>query len=242
VTCKLCKRDKKLVKAHVIPKSFFEIDPIDPLRLVSNTDGTFPKRAPSGIYDTTLVCDNCERLFSPFDDYAQQILLADREAARAILHENELIAYIYDSYDYVKLKLFFMSLLWRASQSSHKFFRRIDLGPHEPLLKKALIDADPGDPDFYAVILARFPKPLGVLDPHNERLDGVNFCRICLAGFVAYIKVDNRPTPESFQDFTLKPERPLLLIARDPAQSRDVRLLRKIAIKNMQLIRRDRKR
>jgi hypothetical protein len=205
VTCKLCKRDKKLVNSHVISKSFFEIDPVDP-RLVSNTDGTFPTRAPIGIYDTTLVCENCERLFSPFDDYAQRLLLADREAARAILHENEVIAYIYDSYDYVKLKLFFMSLLWRTSQSSHKFFRRIDLGPHEPLLRKALIDADPGDADFFAVILARFPKPLAVLDPDNERLDDVNFCRIYLAEYVAYIKVDNRPTPESFLPSSVRME------------------------------------
>ena len=129
--CKFCRQERKLVEAHVIPRSFFEIDPANPPRLASNKDGVFPKRSPAGMYDTQLVCEDCERMFSPFDDYAQRLLVANREAAKPIYDGEQPIAYIYEAYDYQKLKLFFLSLLWRASESSHNFYRRIKLGPHE---------------------------------------------------------------------------------------------------------------
>ena len=128
--CKFCHQDRKLIKAHVVPRSFFEINPAELPRLATDKDGTFPKRAPTGIYDTQLVCETCERLISPYDDYAQRLLLADREAASQVVYEEQVIAYNYGAYDYQKLKLFFLSLLWRASESSHTFYRRINLGSH----------------------------------------------------------------------------------------------------------------
>jgi hypothetical protein len=129
--CKFCHQEGKLIEAHVIPRSFFEIEPGNLPRVASNKDGVFPKRAPAGIYDPQLVCENCERLFSRFDDYAQRLLLTNREAAKPIYLEKQAIAYVYEQYDYKDLKLFFLSLLWRASESSHCFYQHIKLGPHE---------------------------------------------------------------------------------------------------------------
>lgn len=104
--CKFCHQERKLIEAHVIPRSFFEIDLANPPRLASNKDGVFPKRSPAGMYDTQLVCEDCERLFSPFDDYAQRLLLANRDAAEPIYDGEQLIAYVYERYDYQKLKLY----------------------------------------------------------------------------------------------------------------------------------------
>jgi len=103
-------------------------------------------------------------------------------------------------------------------------------------VREAFKNSDPGIPESYSILLAKFPKPLGILDPHNERLTEVNFCRFYLAEYVAYIKIDNRPTPEPFTDFILKPEAPLLLLARDPQLSKDVGVMRGIAMKHAQFI------
>jgi len=236
--CKFCQQDRKLIKAHIIPRSFLEIDPAEPSRLATNKDGVFPKRAPTGIYDTKLVCETCERLFSPYDNYAQHLLLANRETAIPILHNQQPIAYNYGPYDYHKLKLFFLSLLWRASESSHAFYRRIRLGPHETTIRQAVFDSDPGNADFFSVVLAKFPKPYGILDSHRTRFDRVNFCQIYLAEYVAHIKVDKQPLPDAFQGFELNEGRSLILLARDLANSKDTQVMRSIALKNQKFFNR----
>jgi hypothetical protein len=236
--CKFCHQDRKLIRAHVIPRSFFEIDPTDLPRLASTKDGIFPKRAPAGIYDQQLVCECCERLFSPFDDYANNLLIANRDATKSINVGKQSIAYVYEEYEYRKLKLFFMSLLWRASQSSHNFFRNISLARHESRIRQAVIQSDAGNSEFYSVLLTKFPRPNGILDPHNTRFSGVNFCQFYLAEYVAYIKVDTRSLPESFQGLELKDRGSLVLLARDPAKSKDTEVMRSIALKNQKLIHR----
>jgi hypothetical protein len=236
--CKFCYQERKLVEAHVIPRSFFEINPANPPRLASNKEGVFPKRSPAGMYDTQLVCEACERLFSPFDDYAQRLLLANRETANPIYDGEQPIARIYEGYDYQKLKLFFLSLLWRASESSHNFYRYIKLGPHERTVQQAIIDSNPGDADFYPVILAKFPKPIGILDPHSTRFEGIRFCQIYLAEYIAYIKVDKQKLPETFKGLELNNGQPLVILARDPANSKDTQIMRSIVLKDQRFIKR----
>ena len=156
-----------------------------------------------------------------------------------MVHEQQLIAYNYGAYDYQKLKLFFLSLLWRASQSSHVFYRRIDLGPHEPKIRQAIIDSTGGDASFYSVVLAKFPKHYGILDPHPTRFDWVNFCQIYLAEYVAYSKVDRQHLPESFRGLELSDGRSLIVLARDPAKSKDTKVMRSIALRIQKLLKRE---
>ena len=233
--CKLCQHDSQIVRAHVIPRSFYEINSLGHPQIVSTTDRVFPKRAPIGIYDTHLVCEKCEQMFAPFDDYAQLLLLAQRATAMPLFYDGKPIAYVYEAYNYTKLKLFFLSLLWRISQSSHDFFKHFTLGKHEAAVRTAILSSDPGPPEFYAVILAKFPTPLGNLDPRQIHLLEVNFCSIYLAEYVAYIKVDRRATPEPLRDFVLGREARLVLLARDPSRSKDTQVMRVWAMKNARL-------
>jgi hypothetical protein len=70
-SCKLCTNEAALIKVHVIPRSFWEIDAAQPApRMVANIEGVFPKRIPIGVYDQTIVCEPCERSFSDYDSYA----------------------------------------------------------------------------------------------------------------------------------------------------------------------------
>ena len=69
-------------------------------------------------------------------------------------------------------------------------------------------------------------------DPHTTRFHGVNFCQFYLAEYVAYIKVDNRSSPDSFRGLELTEGRSLVLLARDPSNSKDTQVMRSIALKN----------
>ena len=115
--CKLCGRQETLIKAHVIPRSFWEIDGAGPPpRMVANIKGVFPKRIPIGVYDQTIVCESCERSFSGYDSYAAQLFLNRFNEFEAVRKANgRLTRYVFNGANYRLLKLFAIAVLWRAS-------------------------------------------------------------------------------------------------------------------------------
>lgn len=91
--------------------------------------------------------------------------------------------------------------------------------------------ADPGSYDQFGVILARFhnPEAVGILDPHNDRLDGIKYCRFYLGRYIAYIKVDSRPPSGDWRTLTMNPGEPLMIVARSLERSKELQIMREIA-------------
>jgi hypothetical protein len=129
-----------------------------------------------------------------------------------------------------KLKLFFLSVLWRASISTHDYYKRIDAGPHANVLRDMILSENPGCPDNYSVVLAKFDDPLAIqmLDPHKDRFDGLNFYRFYLTGFVSYIKVDSRKIKDFMNFFILKEGEPLCVLLRNIDKSKDGKIMKAI--------------
>jgi hypothetical protein len=233
--CKLCGENKKLIKSHIIPEGFFR-----PLRsgdtvpeIHSNIKGAFPKRSPIGIYDKTILCEKCDKYLGVWDSYAQKLLIQDFSEELAVEKGNMKAAYRIDKYDYKQLKLFFLSVLWRASISSLAFYSKIEIGPHESVIKEMIKREDPGEPFDYAVSLAKFrdPRISAMLDPHRTRLDGINYCQFYITGFVVYIKVDKRHPPDFLRELCLKIHPPFWIILRDLNKSKDGKIMKNIASK-----------
>ncbi len=232
-TCRLCLQEKRLIKAHIIPEGFFRLlrsGSVVP-ELHGNSPGSSPKRMPVGAYDSTILCGECDRQIAPWDDYGQQVLLQRFEEATPITHQARTVAWSLEEVNYAKLKLFFISLLWRASISSHNFYKRIAVGPFEKRLREMVLESESGDSQEFAVILARFEdvSMTAMLDPHPEKFDHINFCRFYLSGFVTYIKVDKRPVPELLSELRLQVGKPLTILTRSFHESPDGHLMRKIA-------------
>ena len=76
-TCKLCKQVKKLVKAHIIPRSFFlgkaRGDSKHWLEARQH-DIKAVKFLQNGGWDKTILCEDCDNSFSPWDDYGFKVL------------------------------------------------------------------------------------------------------------------------------------------------------------------------
>ena len=49
-------------------------------------------------------------------------------------------------FDYARLKLFFISVLWRAHLSQDQFFDAVDLGPWQSTARQMIWEGDPGLP------------------------------------------------------------------------------------------------
>ena len=171
----------------------------------------------------------------PWDQHAQEVLLKEIQEDTSIFYGQKRVAYQIAQFDYKRLKLFFVSLLWRASISTQKFFKRISLGPQESTLRDMILTESPGPPEQYGVTLSRFELQAanGMLDPHPEAFDGVNFCRFYLTGYVAYIHIDDKPPPPFIADFVIKETEPITVIMRDFHASKDGRLMCDIAKKSM---------
>jgi hypothetical protein len=231
--CRLCKTDQPLIKAHIIPEGFFRSldDGSGRLMIHTNEPGGRPRKSPIGEYDTSILCGPCDNIFSPWEQHAQDVLLQDLPDTAAVYRGATKVAWRIESFDYRLLKLFFLSLLWRASVSTRRFCRRVSTGPFEGVLHRMIRARDPGTPEEFAVILGRFDEPgyNAMLDPHPDRDDGIKYVRFYLAGVVAYIKVDSRPPTEPFAGLILRPDAPLRMIRRDARDSKDGALLRALA-------------
>ncbi len=225
--CKFCLKDKKLIDAHIIPRCFFEAmrDQKDnrPFQLLSNTQNEHSHKLWIGSYDKNILCEDCEKVFQKYDDYACKILLSNVNNSDYILNPNgNKIGYKLENVDYEKLKLFFLSVLWRASVSKRKEFQKVNVNrAFEDCLKIMIENFNPGSTNNFLVVIRRFIDNLGknfLMDPYKLRIDGINFYRFYLgAGYEFHIKVDKRDFKKSdvLYALALRSGSPLYIPFRD---------------------------
>ena len=237
ITCKLTGNIGKGVKAHIVPRAFYEIPPQEegPFKLISNIGGIFPKKLPIGIYDNTIVTKEGESLFGPWDDYAIRILINEQREFHEIINEGKIIAWSLANYEYLTLKLFALSVIWRAHASTHPVFSKVNLGPHEVFIRNMLLNNQPGDPEQYSINIVRWvDEEFGpvFMDPFGEKYKGVNYYRVYCGKYVLYIKIDQRKTIKIFRELQLGSSKELFLIARELKKSKEWPLMKKIAKQN----------
>lgn len=228
--CRFCGLQTKLIKAHVIPEAFFRRLRVgaQPPLLVQQRGRV--KRSPIGVYDPNILCVKCDAIFAPWDNYAYTLLAPTLTDAEEITDGVKIGAWNVPIYKYEFLKLFFISLLWRASVSQHPFYRRINLGILELRAKRLIATNNPGPSEEFGIILARFTDDSGkaILDPHPDRLGGVRYSRFYLGRYVAYIKSDTRSPSNEWRIVTMKPGQPLCIVARDMKRSKELEVMREI--------------
>ena len=233
--CKFCHKKRKLVEAHIVPRSFFKhirADDRQASRIYSTQSWIFPKKTQTGIYDDSILCEHCERRFNPWDTYAAEFLIPEFGKDGFIYDDKgKGKGYVIEKYDYAKLKLFFLSVMWRASVSGNRYFRNIQLGLHESNIRQMLDSNDPGHPDVYPIFLTRFIDEFGMysmMDPYRDRLDNRNYNILNMAGYRAFIKTDKQDIPRLFAPLTLQPDRPLLIYTAEITDKAEFGLMKKM--------------
>jgi hypothetical protein len=226
--CKLCGEDRKLVRAHIIPKAFFEPSRRG-LVLMSDRTDMHPKRYPQGVYDPDILCAECESLFKEWDDYAFK-LLVERSSERLRLSSGGFPYEVMQSYDYGKLKLFFMSVLLRADLSEMPFWQRIRLGNRRLTLRKHVTRGTAPDPAVFPVFLTRLSssdKYALYYPPEVERRGAIIY-RFFMGRFDFRIRADKGPAPREARKAVLAPGRPLFIPVLPAAGSEEARVVREV--------------
>lgn len=182
--CKLCGCHGKLVKcSHVIPLWMYSLLPNDGknFKIISPLKSEYEIRSQSGEY-ASFVCQLCEDRFKLWDDYAAKVLRNKPQITTSGID--------FGSYDYSKLKRFYLSVLWRMSAYGRPLLS-IDLGNVGESLGSALLDDENSNLSRYEVIpsCSDHILSLGVLEPRIYEIDGIPYWKIYMPRFQALINV-----------------------------------------------------
>lgn len=223
--CNLCGEVKELCNAHIIPKAFYYA-----IRRNNETPSlfyidqlTYPKKIPVGIYDSTILCSQCDNDIGKYDDYAAKLLLNNNSD---VIDYNGGKFIKIETFDYVKLKLFFLSVIWRASISKNDFFSSIDLGEYDPIIKSVIAKKQLSCDEYFSCILAKYNDDLSncITNPCKMRSkDGVNYYRMRIAEYVLLIKIDKRPFHSGLNEYIIQPDKPLIIRYKSFKDSSDFR-------------------
>ncbi len=191
--CKLCLCDKQLVnKSHIIPDFMYSdiFDENHSLIRFKSDDWDKERKLHTGEFEAGILCRDCEAKLSKFETYGRLILYGGKLPKGVnIRFENQKnqhgVEFTFATgIDYKKFKLFLLSILWRASISKRPFFGLVSLGKYEEVVRKMLVEEDPGPSDLFPCIInsytkhASLPKEL-ISEPKKIRMEsgviGYNF-------------------------------------------------------------------
>ena len=113
--CALCQEKKELAKSHVVPKSYFKrLKGKEGKQAVSVLcDGASMPEMTNANPNEYLLCGGCEEFLNEnYEKYGTRLLVRHKEIvkfSRSVTLRN---------FDYERAYLFFLSIIWRASEST----------------------------------------------------------------------------------------------------------------------------
>ena len=197
MNCKLCLKDTPLVSSHIIPEFLYTAlyDSKHRFEQISVEPTEHNKYVQKGLRET-LLCVPCEQNLSVLEQYFSKLLKGD-VAARAARGDGHIHL---TEVDYCKLKLFQVSILWRAGVSGLEPFSQVKLGPHEERIRTMLLLNEPGSAAEYGCLmfsLIRGKEALAglVVPPTWTKLAGQRAYRFVFGGLVFIYLVSKTNPP-----------------------------------------------
>jgi len=224
------------VNAHIIPASFFRARALSGNNnLLFSHKSDFAKKSHTGVYDELLVCAECETKFGPYDDYGFEFFKL--KGAAPLVSPDNLERLVWQSpVDYTKLKLFVLSILWRASASDRPECASAKLGRFEETIREMIESGNAGPADRFPVLLQRYDQgqdstPVSL--PHRARIEveGVNFYKTELAGCAIWVVIDERKLISTLKEASLAPGKPALVMVMDYFATQEWRRMRQMLVR-----------
>lgn len=197
MVCKLCLKDKKLLrKSHIIPDFMYKdiFDGKHRLHEVEVTTGSIlkDKLRQTGGYENQILCQTCDnKVLGELERYASKVLYGD--APKRIQSHNDagFTCTYCEDINYSKFKLFLLSVLWRASISQLPIFKNVNLGPHEDKMRQMIFHSNPDEPNKYPCIMVTYLNlkklPHQFIGSPGLSRDGDDDTYLFLIGGILYI-------------------------------------------------------
>ena len=198
VPCALCTRSLPLRNSHIISEFLYKTlyDSKHRFHQISATPEKLNELLQKGLREP-LLCDGCEQRLANFERYASMVLNGGAGIGIQQWEEDVLLSGL----DYKKLKLFQLSILWRAGVSSSQAFSQVSLGPHADQLRVMLDSENPGPSHAYGCLMftlkhdGQVAQDL-IVPPTWTRLAGHFAYRFVFGGMVWVFVVSKHPPRE----------------------------------------------
>ncbi len=204
--------------SHIVPEFLYQplYDDKHRLMLVPESTDSRVQAIQSGLKER-LLCAGCESHLSAFEEYAKRLIDGGKLTVR-VVEKNQDVT-VYSGVDYKKMKLFQLSMLWKAAVSELPFFSVIKLGRHEEPLRQMVLDDVAGKPFEYGCIMNTLLQKgvlLGVIMPPSRySFDGHICYRFPIAGIVWNFIVSGHSREFWYRDLFLSESGKLIIIRED---------------------------
>ncbi|HUT35688.1 MAG TPA: hypothetical protein VNE39_19515 [Planctomycetota bacterium] len=214
--CALCLRHLKLCNSHIVPESCYR-PAYDSRHCASELRSWDTRWRPIQVGKRErLLCEECDtKRIGRYDTYFKGFWF-DRPALPPVISGRTVDV---TGADYTLLKLFHLSVLWRAGVSSQAGFSNVKLGPYGEKLRAMLLRGDPGPEDAYPIwgtVILMDDRSVAyelVCSPLGSRLESFTVYCMCYAGCEWNFLVNDHVTGPYLM-FCLKKNAPLQLAAR----------------------------
>lgn len=197
MNCPLCTREAELVSSHIIPEFLYETlyDEKHRFHQLSVNPEQRNQFKQKGLRET-LLCLACEQQLSVPEQYMSRLL---NGGVPAYVRQDGQYLHI-SGLDYGKLKLFQLSVLWRAGISRLPSFSQVQLGPHADRIRAMVHEQRPGNAADYGCIMSLLMRGNDmvtglVVPPTWARFDGLKSYRFIFGGLVFVYIVSSTPPP-----------------------------------------------
>lgn len=218
--CRLCLDVVELCDSHIHPEFGYDDLYDDTKRFYSLIGDPAPRQRGVTFHQKglrePLFGQCCERKFSGWETYVSRLL-------RTALSIPLPGAWTSNRVDYAKLKLFQLSLLWRAHLSSQPMFRQVVLGPYAEQIRCMLHEANPGRATEYPCMMgaayAGTRRMPGLMVPARAlKRDGRHYYAINFAGFYWMFVLARDMESHSYRKYCVLEDGTLPLYASDITQ------------------------
>ncbi len=229
--CKLCQSGQKLLKkSHIIPeflyKSLYDknhrlvkFDAVERSIGIENISNP-----PKGEYEGGLLCQKCDsNIIGKYESNISKLLSTSKSnklKCKKIINDTSVEFTHIENVNYTDLKLFLLSILWRASISKRASFKEVDLGPYEEKIRIQLFEGMPsGDMQIPIVVFSWRNDSNATTDiiaqPRRHKKWGTSFgtyYSIILIGYIVVYFVSANIIPKELISMRLNSNNSLSII------------------------------
>jgi len=200
--CRLCLEEKKLIKAHIIPDFMHRglFDEKHQLHKVQLAFDKMPsKKMSTGEYDTAILCAECDNKISEYESYFSKVIYGGSLLGMKKFKDKDgLIFTEIVNLDYTKTRLFFLSLLWRASITTRPTYSDVKLSQMlEVKIRDMFLNENPGEPFELActvtTILDHSSIEHGMIAPPRRNIDNTEIVFMIQGFFYRFYLTNNIP-------------------------------------------------
>lgn len=222
--CALCHEERAIRNSHIIPEFLYEplYDEKHRLQLLSVLPSQGNSFKQKGLKEK-LLCDTCEQKLSVWEGYARKVLKGG--VPLTIQTEGNIV--LIEEIDYKQFKLFQLSVLWRASASSQQFFEYVDLGPHEEIVRRQLVNENPGSPGRYPCFMfgLKYEGDIVadlIVQPKRTILHGRVAYNFVFGGFLWAFSVSGQELPANLLSTTLSLDGKTVIMVRSVLEMKNI--------------------